>query len=98
MIAGVGLFSPGGLYGLIVVAKYLISSQRPAEPGITTIMLALFMFSGIQLFILGLIGEYVGSINTHTRRHPRVVERERINFGAGSTSHRDETKVPSEFK
>jgi polyisoprenyl-phosphate glycosyltransferase len=96
MFAGVGMASLSGLYGLIILAKYLISSQSPAEPGITTIILALLMFSGIQLFILGLIGEYVGSINTHTRRHPRVVERERINFGAGSTSHQDEAKGSSE--
>jgi glycosyltransferase involved in cell wall biosynthesis len=96
MIAGVGMASLSGLYGLIILAKYLISSQPPAEPGITTIILALLMFSGIQLFILGLIGEYVGSINTHTRRHPRVVERERINFGAGSTSPQDEAKASSE--
>jgi len=95
MIAGVGMASLSGLYGLIILAKYLISSQPPAEPGITTIILALLMFSGIQLFILGLIGEYVGSINTHTRRHPRVVERERINFGAGSTSPQDEAKASS---
>jgi glycosyltransferase involved in cell wall biosynthesis len=96
MIAGVGMASLSGLYGLIILAIYLISSQRPAQPGITTIILALFMFSGIQLFILGLIGEYVGSINTHTRRHPRVVERERINFVAGSTPHQDEAKATSE--
>ena len=96
MIAGVGISSLSVLYGFIILAKYLISSQRPAEPGITTIILALFMFSGIQLFILGLIGEYVGSINTHTRRHPRVVERERINFGVGSASHQDEAKASSE--
>lgn len=96
MIAGVGMASLSGLYGLVILARYLISSQPPAEPGITTIILGLLMFSGIQLFILGLIGEYVGSINTHTRRHPRVVERERINFGAASTSHRDEARASSE--
>jgi glycosyltransferase involved in cell wall biosynthesis len=80
MVAGIAIASLGALYGLVVLARYIFSSHRLAEPGITALMLALIIFSGFQLFFLGLLGEYVGSINTHTRRHPRVVERERINF------------------
>jgi glycosyltransferase involved in cell wall biosynthesis len=80
MVAGIVIAAIGGLYGLVVLARYLFSSQPIAEPGITALMLALIIFSGFQLFFLGLLGEYVGSINTHTRHHPRVVERERINF------------------
>jgi glycosyltransferase involved in cell wall biosynthesis len=82
MIVGVCMALFSTVYGLVILAIYLLSRQPLAEPGITTITLALFMFSGLQLFFLGLIGEYVGSINVHTRRHPRVIERERINFGA----------------
>lgn len=80
MVAGIAIASLGALYGLIVLIRYTFSNHRLAEPGITALMLALIIFSGFQLFFLGLLGEYVGSINTHTRRHPRVVERERINF------------------
>jgi glycosyltransferase involved in cell wall biosynthesis len=88
MVAGIALASLGALYGLAVLVRYFVSSEPLAEPGITALMLALIIFSGFQLFFLGLLGEYVGSINIHTRRHPRVIERERINFdeGAGETS------------
>ena len=80
MVAGLAIAALGALYGLIVLARYVFSDHRLAEPGITALMLALIIFSGFQLFFLGLLGEYVGSINIHTRHHPRVVERERINF------------------
>jgi polyisoprenyl-phosphate glycosyltransferase len=89
MVAGIAIASLGALYGLVVLARYIFSSHRLAEPGITALMLALIIFSGFQLFFLGLLGEYVGSINTHTRRHPRVVERERINFEGMSAAPRE---------
>jgi len=48
--------------------------------GVAPMLISLFFFSGIQLFFLGLIGEYIGSIHTRLRGLPLVVERERINF------------------
>jgi hypothetical protein len=34
----------------------------------------------VQLFFLGVLGEYVGSIYTQVRNRPLVIEQERINF------------------
>ena len=51
-----------------------------APPGIATLIVALFFFSGIQLLFIGLLGEYVSSIHFQVRQGPIVVERERINF------------------
>ena len=34
----------------------------------------------IQLFFLGVVGEYVGAIFTYVQNRPLVVEKERINF------------------
>jgi glycosyltransferase involved in cell wall biosynthesis len=48
--------------------------------GIAPLVIGIFFFSGIQLFFLGIIGEYVGAIFTQVRKRPLVVERERINF------------------
>ena len=60
------------------------SSQRPLGPqtqsGIPTVIVAMFFFAGIQLFFLGVIGEYVLAIFNQVRRRPLVVERERVNF------------------
>ena len=48
--------------------------------GIAPLLIALFFFTGLQFFFLGILGEYVGIILTHVRGMPLVVERERINF------------------
>ena len=37
-------------------------------------------FSGVQLFFLGIIGEYVGAIHSQVRKKPFVVIKEKINF------------------
>ncbi len=48
--------------------------------GIAPLIIGLFFFSSLQLFFLGLIGEYVGAIYTRVDKKPLVVEKERINF------------------
>jgi polyisoprenyl-phosphate glycosyltransferase len=40
----------------------------------------MFFFSGVQLFFMGMIGEYVLAIYGQVREKPVVFERERINF------------------
>lgn len=92
MIAGISIAMISLLYGLAVFGAYLFTQQRLSEPGIATITIALFAFSGFQLFFLGLLGEYIGAINSRTRGHPRVVERERINFAEDET---EKPRVPS---
>ncbi|WP_424031089.1 glycosyltransferase family 2 protein [Methanoregula sp.] len=48
--------------------------------GIAPLVIGLFFFSSVQLFFIGVIGEYVGSIQTQVLKRPLVIERERINF------------------
>lgn len=48
--------------------------------GQAPLVVGIFFFSSVQLFFLGIVGEYVGSIHTHVRKRPLVIERERINF------------------
>jgi len=48
--------------------------------GIAPIIIGLFCVASVQLFFLGVLGEYVGSIHTQVRNRPLVVEEERINF------------------
>jgi glycosyltransferase involved in cell wall biosynthesis len=49
--------------------------------GIAPLIIGLFGVASVQLFFLGVLGEYVGSIHTQVRNRPLVIERERINFG-----------------
>jgi len=48
--------------------------------GIAPLIIGLFCAASVQLFFLGVLGEYIGQIYTQVRNRPLVVEQERINF------------------
>lgn len=48
--------------------------------GIAPLVIGLFLFSSVQLFFIGILGEYIGAIHTQVLHRPLVVEKERINF------------------
>ena len=72
------LMATGGLAGLAVVF-YLRFTQQGPDYGWGTLMGALLVFSGTQLVMLGLIGEYLGrmflTINGRPQSTVRTVER-----------------------
>jgi dolichol-phosphate mannosyltransferase len=49
-------------------------------PGLSTTVLLITFFSGLQLLSLGLIGEYVGRIYDQTKNRPPYIIDEKINF------------------
>jgi glycosyltransferase involved in cell wall biosynthesis len=48
--------------------------------GMAPVLIGVFLFSSIQLFFIGLLGEYILSINERIMNRPLVIEEERINF------------------
>ncbi len=48
--------------------------------GLAPLLIGFFLLGSIQLFFVGVIGEYVGAIHTQVQRRPLVIEKERINF------------------
>ena len=48
--------------------------------GTAPILIGFFLFSSVQLFFIGILGEYIGAIHTQVLKRPLVVEKERINF------------------
>lgn len=48
--------------------------------GSAAIIIGVFFLGGVQLFFIGLLGEYIMSINTRVIHRPLVVEEKRINF------------------
>lgn len=48
--------------------------------GTAPLTIGVFVIGGIQLFFIGLIGEYILNINTRVIHRPIVVEEKRINF------------------
>jgi glycosyltransferase involved in cell wall biosynthesis len=63
-----------------LAAKLIFWNHFPASTA--PILIALFFFASVQLFFIGILGEYIGVILTHVTKRPLVVEKERLNFDA----------------
>ena len=50
------------------------------ELGLAPLLIGMFFFSSVQLFFIGLLGEYVAAIHTQVLKRPMVVEKERVNL------------------
>lgn len=66
------------LLGFWYVAQKLFGMQL--TPGLSTTVLLISFFAGLQLMGLGLIGEYVGRIYDEVKRRPMYIIDKKINF------------------
>jgi undecaprenyl-phosphate 4-deoxy-4-formamido-L-arabinose transferase len=76
-ISIIGLFIAlaGLAFALFLFLRRLIVG--PESEGLFTLFAVLFFFIGVQIFALGVIGEYIGRIFSEVRRRPRfIVKRE----------------------
>jgi len=64
----------------LIYFLYKIFYWSNFQLGIAPLVIGLFFFGGLQLFFLGIIGEYISVIFTHIKNRPLVIEKERINF------------------
>jgi glycosyltransferase involved in cell wall biosynthesis len=67
------------LIGMIYLVYKLVNWQN-FSLGLAPVVIGLFFLGSIQLFFLGIVGEYIGSLYTLAVRRPLVIEKERINF------------------
>lgn len=71
--------SMAGLVAILVSAAFSIFTLyakiflHRAPAGFTSLMLFMSFFAGVQLFFLGIIGEYIGRIYQETKRRPLYV-------------------------
>lgn len=79
MFMGVFIATGALLYAFIQLLINLLSSNS-APPGIATLIVALFFFSGVQFFLIGIVGEYVAAIHSQVRHKDIVIEQELINL------------------
>ena len=71
------------MFSLLVAFGYLVYKLlfwNQFTVGIAPILIGFFFLTSVQLFFIGIVGEYIGSIYTQVRHHPHVFEKERINF------------------
>jgi glycosyltransferase involved in cell wall biosynthesis len=86
LVFGFGLSILSMAFAIVNFVIGLLRFGEVAEPGIMTLIVALFFFSGVQLFFMGMIGEYILAIYNQVREKPVVFERERINFAPSPES------------
>ena len=80
-VFGVTLSLISLLFIIIQMLSHILIEGRMSTPGISTLIVAIFFFSGIQLLFLGIIGEYISAIHSQVRKSKNsVVEKEKINL------------------
>jgi hypothetical protein len=76
---GFGMSVLSLLIGLAyLIAKLIFWDFLPT--GTASLLVGLFLFSSVQLFFIGMIGEYIGLMHLRNLKRPLVIERERVNF------------------
>lgn len=76
--AGFGVLSC--LFALFIFVSKL-AGWGDFSYGTATIIIGVFFIGAVQLFFLGILGEYILNINTRSMHRPLVVVGERIGFG-----------------
>jgi len=81
----------------VAYAVYAKFVYQKSPQGFTALLVAMTFFSGIVLFFLGVIGEYVGRIYEETKARPEYIvgrtvgiKRDRVNGHNGATLHGQE--------
>ncbi len=72
-----------GAVSMIIAIVYLIMKLIYWDrfvAGMAPLLIGMFFLGSLQLFFIGLIGEYILSINTRMMNRPLVIEEERVNF------------------
>lgn len=67
----------------IIYFVYKLTHWDAFSVGVAPAIIGVFFFGALQLFFLGLLGEYIMAVNTKITKRPRVIERRRINFDDG---------------
>jgi undecaprenyl-phosphate 4-deoxy-4-formamido-L-arabinose transferase len=80
LASGLGLLSAGfglALFMYVVIKRLL---QEAYVPGFTFIAAAIALFAGLQLFTMGVIGEYLARVHFRTMGKPAYVIREQTKY------------------
>jgi len=78
--AGAALLLSSVALGLLQVG-YRLAYPRATPSGLTTVLLLILFFGAVNLFAVGLIGEYIAKIFEEVKRRPRFIRRSIIRDG-----------------
>ncbi|WP_124065192.1 glycosyltransferase family 2 protein [Clostridium sp. E02] len=72
---------------IYLVLKLLYWDRFPA--GMAPVLIGMCFLGSVQIFFIGLVGEYILSINARIMKRPLVIEEERVNFTCGEVEERE---------
>ena len=76
---GIGVGFVSFLVGMVyLILKLIMWDNFPM--GMAPVLIGMCFLGSVQLFFIGLLGEYVLNINTRVMNRPLVIEEERLNF------------------
>lgn len=77
-VLGIGSAGLGFIIGVITVIRKLLDPAMTA--GWASIICVIMVFGGLILFVLGIIGEYIGKIMMTINNAPQYIVREKVNL------------------
>lgn len=75
---GLAVSLAGFLYGAIIIILGLFFDR--VVPGWTTLMAAVIFLGGVQLIVVGVVGEYIGRIYVEVQQRPLYLIKQKIGF------------------
>lgn len=73
---------------LFAIAIVIQKIMHPSiDPGWSSIIVAIFFSLGVELFFIGMIGEYIGRTYMHINKEPQYVIRAKYNFNESNTDN-----------
>ncbi len=84
---GFGLSAVSIVVAIVTLIKKLLYWDT-FDVGIAAISVGVFFLGSVQLFFIGLLGEYILSMNVRILHRPLVIEEERINFEHEESTNR----------
>lgn len=75
------------LYGIVAIALKL--AGLPYVPGYASLLVTITFLSGVQLIVIGMVGQYVARIYDETRARPLYLVREARGFDSGGRGAED---------
>ena len=73
---------------LVMAVSFLFFSPQIGR-GIPLLIVSMFFIGGIQIFFLGVLGEYILSMHSQVRKSPPMFETERLNFRPSVTGEKN---------
>ncbi|TFG40721.1 MAG: glycosyltransferase [Chromatiales bacterium] len=93
-IGGVLMAALGFLAGISIGIMRIVYGPEWAAEGVLTVFAVLFIFSGVQLFGLGLLGEYLSRVYDDVRARPRYFVQSVISSDKPASKHDQSSVVP----